>query len=947
MLFLKKPSLLFFLFISLSSKIIIAQTSPTLDFVYNSNSAILTLPASHYDSWINDDLFSDNGDSLKNLTKILYNKLNDDFDFIILLTNEIEQSPKLDYVGKFINVSNNIKGIGLQNFDYSGDYGSAGKLKGVIHLPANNYITYGPSLHEVIHNVANSMIVTSEPSHWGFTGSNLKGQLGGFQQNTLIENVNGEQNAYSAIDFGSYVNGGNSVKYSYLELYALGLIPIDSIKEFSVFKDVTPYSNKDGRLFFRANVHEKYDGNKIVTKNGPRIPSYTTSQKSFKILFVLVTDNSITEIEKVTFMNQVTDFTKHSDLDGYLNNFYEATYGLATLDTNSLNSSLKTPLKYSVVFPNEFIVLDNNSETTIKWNYSAQDKMNIDLYQNGIFHSNLGSNISMTGELKWNIPDSVFGDNFRIKISSSNPLIKDHDFSNSYFNIRKRTIKVGGVVLDEKGNPKIGVKVLFNDKLIIDQAQTKYSRFSSVNSSVIQTFTPGSSNLSKIDLLMYTTTGAYLTALVEILDDNNDIIGVSKISTSATDKTWEKVIFNPSLILTPNQKYKIKLSSDFSPDGYLFWGSESNTDYVLGEAEGLPNTDYCFKTYSGNGLELITDAKGEFQAQVLFNSNNKIFLDSTNAISSYPEPVFLTNVKSEKFVTLKVINPSEISGYVYDSNYKKVTGAELSLGTNFYLDQSQTGSNSFIGLSTKGFLQSFIPKQNYITRIDCNLKKLSDLSSGGVWINLYNEFNESIASSYISSNSVSLVSDSVSVYFNNKIKVIPNKLYYIGFSASNPLEYSIYGSNSNNYKDGSADFSTSFDFYFKTYYGDKIIQHTDENGFYKIYLDPNWSGVLSASFPGMFFEDRSVFNVIGSKTNFNFLDGKPNGLNQEVFESSLFYPNPVQNELHFNSKSYFTIIDLQGVILLEGIEDKINVDHLSKGVYIINLDGITSKFIKE
>ena len=142
-------------------------------------------------------------------------------------------------MGCFIGVSNTIEGTGQSIYDYSSDYGSEGKLKAVMQLTGLSYLQSGPSLHELMHNWGNFGFethsvdqpgenITSYPywGHWGFTGGSTKGQLGGFEQSTLVEL---EDSSYSVAPFGPFANGGNGVPYNELELYLMGMAPLSSV----------------------------------------------------------------------------------------------------------------------------------------------------------------------------------------------------------------------------------------------------------------------------------------------------------------------------------------------------------------------------------------------------------------------------------------------------------------------------------------------------------------------------------------------------------------------------------------------------------------------------------------------------------------------------------------------------------------------------------------------
>ena len=157
---------------------------------------------SEYSSWITNDEYR-NSTKRQALIQDIYRKFDDKFDFIFLILNETTIPSNLTYYGIMSGTSNATVGIGIPIFNYDSDYGSAGKLKGLMALTSKNYLLYGPSLHELAHNWGNFLIPTTDWNgsseysaftHWGFTGGNTKGQLGGFQQSTLQTNVGGNPN---------------------------------------------------------------------------------------------------------------------------------------------------------------------------------------------------------------------------------------------------------------------------------------------------------------------------------------------------------------------------------------------------------------------------------------------------------------------------------------------------------------------------------------------------------------------------------------------------------------------------------------------------------------------------------------------------------------------------------------------------------------------------------
>ena len=77
-----------------------------------------------------------------------------------------------------------------------------------------------------------------------------KGQLGGFNQSSLEDLGN---NQYSVDPFGAFANGGNSVPYNELELYLMGMTPINSVNEFDLFNDITSLEVTNSKYTFTAN----------------------------------------------------------------------------------------------------------------------------------------------------------------------------------------------------------------------------------------------------------------------------------------------------------------------------------------------------------------------------------------------------------------------------------------------------------------------------------------------------------------------------------------------------------------------------------------------------------------------------------------------------------------------------------------------------------------------
>ena len=306
----------------------------------NNRVSSLLMSPNEYNEWVNNDGFSNN--SLRtDLVQDIYQRFNDDYDFIILLLNEPSIPENLSYYGRLIGVSNSVEGIGLSSYDFSSEYGSSGKLKALIQMTGLEYLKYGPALHELAHQWANFALPTHSVSstgsdltsflfgsHWGFTGGNTKGQLGGFEQSSLVDNG---QNSYSVGEFGTFANGGNGVPYNDLELYLMGMLPISEVADFDMFANITALDIVSSTFNFSAEDRTTFTPESLEELLGQREPSFEDSQKDFKILAIVLTDNSLSEEEWTKVDATVEWFSNPGDDESYLYNFWEATRGIGTV----------------------------------------------------------------------------------------------------------------------------------------------------------------------------------------------------------------------------------------------------------------------------------------------------------------------------------------------------------------------------------------------------------------------------------------------------------------------------------------------------------------------------------------------------------------------------------------------------------------------------------------
>ena len=268
---------------------VIAENTNTHKITIHPNKRIASLKMSsdEYKSYLENDQFYKDNKFTQSLIQDIYKKFEDDYDYVLLVLNEDEKPPGVTY-GVNKGVKNDNQGIGIDIFDSSANYGSKGTLKNVMQLYYLNGLTNGPALHELMHNWASKSIPTTLTAHWGFTGGSNKGQLGGFDQNTLVSNGG---NSYSVGNFGEFANGVNSVPYTEFELYLMGMIPLTDVTPFDTFEGISSqeYSDDYKTITFNAEIKTSYSPTLIESLLGKRIPSYQDSQKEFMMLMIILT----------------------------------------------------------------------------------------------------------------------------------------------------------------------------------------------------------------------------------------------------------------------------------------------------------------------------------------------------------------------------------------------------------------------------------------------------------------------------------------------------------------------------------------------------------------------------------------------------------------------------------------------------------------------------------
>ncbi len=312
-----------------------------LAFIHNDNVLVMQVDEDIAAATVFDD-----GLPMRRYATDVYAHFQDAFDHLLFFSNlnSIRHHEGSPYYGIYLSVMNDTEGLGQAEY-FDADYGSAGKLRGVIHFPYNEALAFGPSLHELQHAWSNYALPTTVGAHWGF--SSADGQLGGFDIANLFEL--GDQQ-YAAGSFGTFANGGNNPPYSPIELYFAGLLPPEEVPELWVaadgewLKDGDSYVyTQTGHAVFTAADVRSYSIDDIIAEHGERIPTMADAQWHQRAAVILLTDDerppSTAQLDLLS--DHARDFSLVGADDRQSHNYFEATRGRGTITLDGLGALLK------------------------------------------------------------------------------------------------------------------------------------------------------------------------------------------------------------------------------------------------------------------------------------------------------------------------------------------------------------------------------------------------------------------------------------------------------------------------------------------------------------------------------------------------------------------------------------------------------------------------------
>lgn len=129
---------------SLCAFVIAADEAYRLQVHQSGRLASLQIPQQEY-AYLNDPLTSLKANVKRRISNFLYGQFDDDFDFIMLLSNTSSR-PAGMYYGRHTCIKNEVEGLGLDLAENTALHGSSGRLRGIIHFTARNFLKNGFAL---------------------------------------------------------------------------------------------------------------------------------------------------------------------------------------------------------------------------------------------------------------------------------------------------------------------------------------------------------------------------------------------------------------------------------------------------------------------------------------------------------------------------------------------------------------------------------------------------------------------------------------------------------------------------------------------------------------------------------------------------------------------------------------------------------------------------------
>lgn len=236
-----------------------------------------------------------------------YQLLPDDFDFINIIVGTVSVTENRYHAA----LRNNVTGLGQQIFDNAASTGSARKLIGMTMFPIPGYFDGAEEafVHEHGHqwvNYSKAAPFSTGAPHWPI--SSMATGVMGWSDPVNYQGLNLPCKFTPQADGSVLVQTEpNPRKFNDYDLYLIGLIDAADVSAQYVVTSAAKTNaamtqSCDGLGRLAAGEFRRVDGQDLVAANGPRIPNASQSQKSFKVLNIVVSRDALLSAEEMSYI---------------------------------------------------------------------------------------------------------------------------------------------------------------------------------------------------------------------------------------------------------------------------------------------------------------------------------------------------------------------------------------------------------------------------------------------------------------------------------------------------------------------------------------------------------------------------------------------------------------------------------------------------------------------
>ncbi len=267
----------------------------------------------------------------------LYSVLPDVFDFALVMPGMqiFRPSDLAENVPYDVTVANSVKHIGMNIFDHTVKFGSAGRLRAVIYHSFGDIAIVD---HEMGHawgvNIGQTLglmdVWNGAPmlGHWNDM-ADMQGQMGYYY---FDDNGNVGHFAYNGDETWRLVANTEVEPYSPLELYLMGMIPPEEVPPVHILQN--PVLTNPNRI--TAASYKTVTIDQIMqAEGGARLPASAEAQKDFTLAFIVAQDVPYNDAAYAYFSLMSHKLMSKNPPLKYSSfaPFYWATGGRGTLDT--------------------------------------------------------------------------------------------------------------------------------------------------------------------------------------------------------------------------------------------------------------------------------------------------------------------------------------------------------------------------------------------------------------------------------------------------------------------------------------------------------------------------------------------------------------------------------------------------------------------------------------